>query len=462
MGKKCIIGTLLMLLAGCTHQPSAKEILAKIKAHYGQKSTAGLHVSYQQVGFNPYQSYDYEHPDSLRSMHTVHLDGQDFFAERRAWFPGGFEFGLKEFQQDSVGYQYDLKGIILGKRAINQPKERIEEVEEELTQLVDFRFSQKFFSQEDRIGVDTLDFQKNLATLIQITDEQDTLKVTYQMEPVALRSVSYTGSEEEWLFDNRKGATHMDNIKHFKNGSLKSLYSLKQVEQINGIADEHFAIPEDFSIYLPEKKEPSIERIGPDLYLVKSLPSDRNVLFAMEPEGITVFGAPISDSLSQLVIDLIATQFPGTQIHAVYVTHAHSDHIGGLPAYVKLGATILTDAYSISAIKAYPKFADTIDSFVFKEVVDESIIGHAQFFVVDNSHSKGQGFVYFRTNEVIYQGDFFEIPADNTFPHYVPNATREFMEFIATRNLGVKRIVAHHRNDFITMELLQRYYETKK
>ncbi|SHG77607.1 MBL fold metallo-hydrolase [Flagellimonas flava] len=462
MGKKCIIGTLLILLAGCKYQPNGKEILAKIKSHYDQKPTAGLHVSYQQVGFNPYQSYDYEHPDSLRSMHMVNLDGQRFFAERRAWFPGGFEFGLKEFQQDSVGYQYDLKGIVLGKRVIKQPKERIEEVREELTELVDFRFSQKFLSQEDRVSVDTLDFRKNLTTLIQITDEQDTLKVTYQIEPVALQSISFNGSEEEWLFNNINGGSYMDGIQHFKNGSLKGLYTLEQVKQINSIAQEHFYIPEEYSMYQPEKKQPSVEKIGPDLYLVKSLPADRNVLFTTDPNGITVFGAPISDRLSQLVIDLITTRFPEEQIHAVYVTHAHSDHIGGLPAYAKLGATILADAYSILAIKAYPKFGDTIDSFVFKEVVNESVIGDAQFFVVDNSHSKGQSFVYFRANEVMYQGDFFEIPADNTFPHYVPNATREFMEFIATRNLSVKRIVAHHRNDFITMDLLQMYYDSKK
>lgn len=454
----------VLLFFGCERKPKETEILKRIEEHYTSKNFKGISVSYERINFNPYQSFDFRFPDSLTSKTSISIYDNSFFAERWASFPGGFDFGLKEFQQDSLGYLYDLNGILMGKRAISQHKERIDEVRNELEKILDFRFSQSLFSEQNKILLDSLDLKNNSVSLIKTNDTNDSLSITFQINPITLKSVTYHAKKEKWVFSGfteNDGIAFLEDINYYRNGALKHIYSIKKVKEINSIPEKELSIPDGITIYEVIIKEPKIEEIAPNLYLINPIAEDRNVLFTTNGNNITVFGAPISNRFSNQVIELIQNIFPNKKIESVYVTHGHSDHIGGLGAYVKIGASVLTDSVSVETIKSFPRFKDQIDSFVFDFVENNEKRGNTQFFVINNSHCKSQGFVYFKDSQVIYEGDLLEIPADNTFPSYVPSATMEFYDFVNKEKLIIKRIVAHHRNDHISIQAFNTYVKTK-
>lgn len=176
-------------------------------------------------------------------------------------------------------------------------------------------------------------------------------------------------------------------------------------------------------------------------------------------DGIMVFGAPISDKLSEEAIALINKQFPDTPIASVYVTHPHSDHIGGLTAYAKRGIPILTDAYSAEAIGAYPKFQQDIERFKFQPINHKDVVGGVEFHVLENSHAKGQSFAYFPEAGILYEGDFLEIPYDNSTASHMPEVSKEFIEYVNGEKLLINRIVGHHRNNNISAETMNALYD---
>ncbi|UII81418.1 MBL fold metallo-hydrolase [Flagellimonas sp. CMM7] len=453
----------VLLFYGCTSELKESEILKRIEEHYtNDKNSKGITISYERINFNPYQSFDFRSPDSLTSKNTITISDNSFFAERWVFFPGGFNFGLKEFQQNSLGYLYDLNGILMGKRAIPQDKERINEVRDELEKIIDYKFSQSLFSEQNKILLDSLDLKNNSVSLIKINDAKDSLWITFQINPIALKSVISHSKKEKWVFSSfteNDGIVFLEDIDYYKNGTLKHIYSIKNISEIESMPEKELSIPDGITIYETITKEPEIQEIAPDLYLITPIAEDRNVLFTINRDNITVFGAPLSDRFSNQVIELIKNNFPDKNIESVYVTHAHSDHIGGLGAYVKIGASILTDSFSIETIKSFPRFKGQIDSFVFEPIKNREKRGsNTQFFVIDNSHCKSQGFVYFKNGQTIYQGDFLEIPEDNTLPTYLPLTTLEFYDFVNKEKLSIKRIIAHHRNNHITMETFKNYY----
>ena len=46
----------------------------------------------------------------------------------------------------------------------------------------------------------------------------------------------------------------------------------------------------------------------------------------------------------------------------------HNDHIGGLVPYVKNGATVIADDYTVEAIKSFPIFKETINPDILPQL----------------------------------------------------------------------------------------------
>lgn len=140
-------------------------------------------------------------------------------------------------------------------------------------------------------------------------------------------------------------------------------------------------------------------------------------------------------------------------------THPHGDQIEGLKVFVDQGIEILADEYSISAIKAYPSFADDITRFKFRTIEHEQIIDGAHFYVLENMHSKRQSFVYLKDSGIIFQSDFLDIPYDNTIAKVIPSYTKTFIDFVRSKQFKVNRIVAFNRNNNISVEVMNKTYD---
>jgi len=175
-----------------------------------------------------------------------------------------------------------------------------------------------------------------------------------------------------------------------------------------------------------------------------------------------VFGAAVNNELAEATIKLINDKFPRKNITSVYVTHPHSHHIAGLPVYVKQGAVILADAYSIAAIKDYPYFADDIAIFKFQTIEHNQEIDGADFYVLENTHSKRESFAYFKDSGIIYQADFLEVAFDNNLAKVMPNYSKTFIDFVRSKQLDISRIVAHRRNNNISVETMNKIYDAHR
>jgi glyoxylase-like metal-dependent hydrolase (beta-lactamase superfamily II) len=75
---------------------------------------------------------------------------------------------------------------------------------------------------------------------------------------------------------------------------------------------------------------------------------------------IAVFEAPLSEERSLAVIEAIVRLVPGKPIRWLINSHQHFDHIGGLRAYVHIGATIVThitnfDFYTRDVVNYVPR-----------------------------------------------------------------------------------------------------------
>jgi hypothetical protein len=75
---------------------------------------------------------------------------------------------------------------------------------------------------------------------------------------------------------------------------------------------------------------------------------------------------------------------------------------------------------------------------------------------LDNSHSKGQSFVHFKNIGVIYQADFLDVPFDNTIPKELTNYAKTFLDFIRSKKLNFNRIVGHHSNNNVSVEVMNK------
>ena len=154
--------------------------------------------------------------------------------------------------------------------------------------------------------------------------------------------------------------------------------------------------------------------------------------------------------------------FPEKRITSVYVTHPYSDHIAGLATFTKIGAVILADAYSIEAIRAYPRFKKDLATFKFQTIENDDLIEGVRFYVLENSRAKRQSFAYFEDKGIIYQSDFLEVPFDNTIPQILPSYSKTFIDFVRSKQLKVDRIVGHHRNNNISLNIMNKLYDSNR
>ncbi|WP_448564633.1 hypothetical protein [Thalassotalea ganghwensis] len=79
--------------------------------------------------------------------------------------------------------------------------------------------------------------------------------------------------------------------------------------------------------------------------------------------------------------------------------------------------------------------------------------------MLESSHTKEQSLAYFEKSQIIYEGDFLEVPRDNTITRHMAQVEKEFIEFIRSEDLAIKRIIGHHRNNNISPKVMNAFYQ---
>ena len=447
----------------------AEKFIEELKTHYQQSpSLEVFSLNYHYLGRSPFYAWDYQAPERYLAIRRVEIDliKKQFVENDVHHFSEGRTFNRVQFQDDKRSLFYDKNGLALGKRIIKQSMDTYYELEGHIFINIDFMAVKSLLETPNLSKVIRFhqDKQTGHKSLIHTTADNNIIEYTFRNNPIQLASINNKSQQKKYVYDDfqtSNGITFARSIhKYFGNVTKPSfVHRIDSLNIIEEIESSKFKVPEDFGPIIPKHDKSLIAKeIAANLFLITDLSASRNILFKVNNDEIMVFGAPVSQEFTEKTIETIEAKFPNKTISSVYVTHPHGDHIAGLSAYAKRGVTILADAYTISAIKAYPYFSEDMAKFKFKTITHEEEIEGADFYVLENSHSKRQSFVHFAESGIIYQADFLEIAFDNTIPKVIPSYTKTFIDFVRSKQLTINRIVGHHRNNNISVSVMNKTY----
>lgn len=446
--------------------PSPRSFLKALKTQYKQaQSFTKYQINYHFSFPRAYQAYDYTIPRAGTTMRVSLIDMEkSHYAERdHTLWPGGFIFNIHDFQNDEGAWLYDGTGMLFGKRVRKLDPNSFDRIQERNNAIISFLSPLPLLDNSLDISKLALthDAARNRITA-QYRHKDALLTYVFNKPDMKLLSFHNAANKQKYVFRayaKRDGLYYATEVTLHNTASKIGTYYIDSLRAIDHIAPDRLSLPEGYGKEVPASDgKLEVTAIAERLHLITDSSADRNTLVKEGEHTLTVFGAPVSDRRSEKTIQLIQETFPDKKIAYVYVTHPHSDHIGGLVAYAKHGATILADAYSIEAIQAYPRFQKDISHFRFRPITHRETFEDVKYYVPKNSHAKGQSFAYFPKAQIIYEGDFLEIPYDNSIPTHMAETEKEFIDFVRMENLAIKRIVGHHRNNNISPDIMDRFY----
>jgi len=450
--------------------------ITKLQSHYKKTqhiNSFSMTHNYLYLGHNAaYSSWDYKAPNRYTAFKVTEFDlkQEHYFEHVVHHYPGGKTFDEVHFQNNTDSFRYSKNGLPYGKRLVQQPMDDYQGFKDLILANIDFLSVRPLLEETDVKTTMTLHQDKisEKATLTHKSATGKTIEYIFGENPLRLLSLNNKSAERVYFYDDYQttnDVTFARSIVQYTNGAMTPTF-IKRIENIDIIKEidpENLKVPKGYGPIIPERNRHLISKeIAPNLYLITDSSAWRNTLFKVIGDEIMVFGAPISSTLSEQSIKLINTQFPQKKIASVYITHPHSDHIAGLAAFAKRGIVVQADSYSIAAIQAYPAFADIIDQFTFQTIEHAQAINNAHFYVLKSTHTKQQSFVHFKDSGIIYQADFLDVPFDNTIPLNIASYTQTFIDFVRSKNLNINRIVGHHSNNDISVEVMNKLYNAIK
>ncbi len=443
-----------------------------LKTHYQNTSSIkAFSLTHSYLGrSNPFQSWDFQAPTRYKAFKITDIDinKQHYYQNVVHHFTGGLYFDEVHFQNSKESLRYERNGISLGKNVIEQSMNSFNRYKNLTLMNLDF-FAIRPLIIESNIE-DKIEFQQSSSsgqvTLIHRPSEKTTMEYIFNTEPLQLVKINNIHRKRIYLYDDYRYSNGYyfahSLVKEYNGESIPSFITrIEKFEEIDRIESEKLMLPSGYSKFESGKSSAlTTTSIAKSLYLVTDASAVRNILFRVNNNGITVFGAPSDSKSSNQIIDAVKQQFPDKEITAVFVTHPYSDHISGLLPYVEQGAKIYADAYTAKAIKAFPRFVDVIKKFNFEIITNGQVIDDVRFYVLENARSKRQSFAYFEQDGIIFQTDFLEVALDNTIAKILPSYSKRFIEFVRSEELKVNRIVGYHRNNNISQEVMNRSYRT--
>lgn len=470
----CVYMVLFTATTTIASAGESEDFIDKLKSHYYKTSSiTTFSLAYRYLGqSDAYQSWDYKAPSRYQAFKVTDIDlRKKHYAQNVVHhFTGGLLVDEVHFQNDKESLRYEKNGIFLGKRVSKQNMNSFERYKNLTLMNVDF-FAVRPLFEEINVGTNIKIRQSKLSketTLTHKTPDDKTMEYVFSNSPLRLLSINNKSRRRIYIYDDYKtsnGLTFAHSLVKYYNGDTVPSF-ITQTDSftiIDKIEPTKLQLPDGYGPIISDSDTGLLStEIAPDLYLISNASANRNTLFKVNGNEVMVFGAPVNRKRSEQTIELISEQFPQKKITSVYVTHPYSDHIAGLKAYAKLGAVIRADAYSIEAIKAYPRFKEDLDVFKFQTITDDELIDGVRFYVLENSRAKRQSFAYFESNGILYQSDFLEVPFDNTIPKILPSYTKTFIDFIRSKQLKIDRIVGHHRNNNISIDVINKLYDSNR
>ncbi|MFD2167179.1 hypothetical protein ACFSJY_13050 [Thalassotalea euphylliae] len=450
----------------------AQQFFEKIQAHYeSTRSITKFSLNYHFLNkqYRSHNFWDYQTPNRVLSVRMVEvdMDKKHFYDNDILYTAGGQILDRAQFQNDTHSYYYENNGNYLGKQFFNEGMGNFDRFMSYNIMNIDFLAVRPLLEEENVSENISLrkDKQAGTTILTHKKGDEQVIEYAFQDAPLQLVSLHNITRQALYIYDDyqtTRGLTFARSVNKFYNGSAVPAYISfnDKFAIIDEVDASKLKLPPGYGPeFKPGDGVLTATEIGKDLYLVTDSSAWRNSVFKVNGNTVTVFGGAGYTSLAEKTITLIQDKFPDKKITAVHITHPQAADIAGIMPYVELGADILADDYTIAAIKAFPKFAESISKFTFRTITSGEIIDGTHFYVLENLHAKRQSFAYFEDSGILFQADFLNIATDNTIPKVIPTYTRTFIDFVRSKQLNIKRIVSNYKNNNITVEVMNKTYD---
>ena len=179
-----------------------------------------------------------------------------------------------------------------------------------------------------------------------------------------------------------------------------------------------------------------------------------------QDNGVVIVEAPLYPERGDVILDWVSTQFSGKPVTHVIATHHHTDHTGGLRAFVAAGATVVMGAASVAALQTAfnapstvqpDTLANTQSVTIDIEAVEESgrlVLEDSSHPIeakaVANTHANDMLLVFVETSTgtLVFESDLYN--PGNGGASLFPTTAQELSDGIDTSGFDVSLIVGGH------------------
>jgi glyoxylase-like metal-dependent hydrolase (beta-lactamase superfamily II) len=214
------------------------------------------------------------------------------------------------------------------------------------------------------------------------------------------------------------------------------------------------------------------ERLADGVYLLGGGPA--NSVAVEFKDFVAVFEAPTSEARSLSVIEAITKLMPRKPIRYLINSHQHVDHIGGLRAYLHIGATIVTQRKNVAFLnhdvlnyRARTVAPDMVtlwpptelaEGYTYESFNENYVITDGKrilqvYYVQPLRHAEGMAMAYLPAEGILIQANLFDTHEP---PPATPTAAMTTLyRQIRMQNLNVATIAPVHGKPVPMSEFLK-------
>lgn len=259
----------------------------------------------------------------------------------------------------------------------------------------------------------------------------------------------------------------------------------KEIRTSNVDLSPVFTIPEGFRVarspppppnQVNAPPQPTVTEVAPGVHFVQGIRGGFHVMFVEFKDFVVALEAPTgwlelhlapasdftpgatSSSVSEEFIQIIRQKVPSKPIRFVVLSHFHSDHAGGVRAFVAEGATVLTTQVATGAIQRALERPHTLNADPLTKRPRESEIravskrqvisdGTQEIELIemesDNPHAAGMLIMNFPRHNFLYVSDLFPPWRRQPSPSHL-STMRYFVAWLDQHGLKPEKIYASH------------------
>lgn len=205
------------------------------------------------------------------------------------------------------------------------------------------------------------------------------------------------------------------------------------------------------------------EALAEGVYLLSG--ASHNSVAVELDDFVVVIEAPLDEARSLAVIEEVVRRIPGKPIRYLVNTHQHFDHIGGLRAYLHIGATVIThwknyDFYNRDVLNYTPRTVapdmvslwpptELTEGYNLETVRESYVVTSGDgdrmiqiFYVHPLAHAEGMLMAYLPRERILVEADLFDTHLPR--PWSATESSLRLRSVVETLGLDVSRIVPIH------------------